>query len=181
VIAFRQNANGMVTDMLPAMPIQLAQRVSGLANKKVLLPVIGASLSLLMLTLLLWPVAAVVRKRYGRPLFTTGIDRVLYLGTRVICLFQVVFVSLIVLPLSLADKNIAFIGDGIDPWLNTAHVIGWLATAGLVVMAFVAVRFWRVPGLGWWARVHTSLLFLASAIFLLFAWWTHLLSPSLKF
>jgi CubicO group peptidase (beta-lactamase class C family) len=181
VIAFRQNANGIVTDILPATPIQLAQRVSGLANKKVLLPVIGASLSLLVLTLLLWPVAALVRKRYGRPLFTTVFDRVLYLGTRVVCLFEVVFVSLIVLPLSLADKNIGFIGDGIDPWLNTAHIIGWLATAGLAVMAFVAVRFWRVAGLGWWARVHTSLLFLTSAIFLLFAWWTHLLSPSLKF
>jgi CubicO group peptidase (beta-lactamase class C family) len=181
VIAFRRNANGIVTDMLPAMPIQLAQRVSGLANKKVLLPVIGASLSLLVLTLLLWPVAALVRKRYDRPLFTTGVDRVFYPGTRVVCLFEVVFVSLILLPLSLADKNIALIGDGIDPWLNTAHIIGWLATAGLAVMAFVAVRFWRVAGLGWWARVHTSLLFLASAIFLLFAWWTHLLSPSLKF
>jgi hypothetical protein len=105
----------------------------------------------------------------------------LYLGTRVVCLFQVLFVSLIVLPLSLTDKNIAFIGDGIDPWLSTAHIIGWLATAGLAVMAFVAVRFWRVAGLGWWTRVHTSLLFLASAIFLLFAWCTHLLSPSLKF
>jgi hypothetical protein len=181
VIAFRQNANGIVTDVLPAMPIQLAQRISGLANKKVLLPVIGASLGLLVVTLLLWPVAALVRKRYGRPLFTTAVDRVLYLGTRLVCLFQVVFVSLIVLPLSLADKNIAFIGDGIDPWLNTAHIIGWLATAGLAVMAFVAVRFWRVAGLGWWARLHTSLLFLASAIFLLFAWGTHLLSPSLKF
>src|SRR5437763_3121144 len=40
VIAFRRDANGVVTDLLPAMPIQLAQRVTGLTNKKVLLPVL---------------------------------------------------------------------------------------------------------------------------------------------
>jgi CubicO group peptidase (beta-lactamase class C family) len=181
VIAFRQNANGIVTDLLPAMPIQLAQRVSGFGNKKVLMPVVGVCLALLVLTLLLWPVAALVRKRYGRPLFTGTVDRVFYLAIRVVCLLQIVFVTLIILPLSLADKNIGFLGDGMDPWLTTAHVLGWLATLGLVLMAFVAVRFWRVAGLGWWARVHTSLLLLASGIFLLFAWWTHLLSPSLKF
>jgi len=181
VIAFRQNGNDVVTELLPAMPIQLAQRVSGLGNKKVLMPLVGTCLAVIVLTLLFWPVAALVRKRYGRPLFTNTIDRVLYLMIRVACLFQIVFVLLIVLPLSLTDKNIGFLGDGIDPWLNTAHILGWLATAGLAVMAFAAMRFWRVPSLGWWARVHTSLLFVASAIFLLFAWWTHLLSPSLKF
>src|SRR6185437_5397606 len=105
----------------------------------------------------------------------------LYLLTRVVCVLQIVFVTLIVLPLSLADKNIGFLGNGIDPWLTTAHVLGWLSAAGLVIAGFAAVRFWRVAGLGWWVRVHASLLFVASAIFILFAWWTHLLDPSLRF
>jgi CubicO group peptidase (beta-lactamase class C family) len=181
VIAFRTDANGVVTDLLPAMPIQLAQRVTGLANKKVLLPVLGASQSLIVLTLLLWPVAAIVRKRYGRPLFTTALDRILYVFTRLDCLFQILFVALILLPLSLADKNIGFIGDGVNPWLSVAHIFGWLAAAGLVIVAIAAVRSWRVPGLGWWARVHATLLLIASVIFMSFAWWSHLLSPSLRF
>jgi hypothetical protein len=181
VIAFRQNASGVVIDLLPAMPVQILQRVTGLANKKVLLPLVGASQSLLVLTLLLWPVAVLVRRRYGRPLFTSTLDRVLYVFTRIDCLFQIVFVLLILLPLSLADKNIAFLGDGLNPWLNTAHIFGWLAAAGLVIVAFAAIRSWRVPGLGWWARVHATLLLAASVIFISFAWWSHLLSPSLKF
>jgi CubicO group peptidase (beta-lactamase class C family) len=181
LIAFRQNANGVVTEMLPATPIHMAQRVTGLSSKTVLLPVVGGSLGLIILTLLLWPIAALVRKRYGRRLFTTALDRILYFFSRVVCLLQIVFVGLIVLPLSLADKNIGFIGDGINPWLTTAHVFGWLGALGLVVLGFAAMRSWRVPELGWWARVHASLLFLASAIFLSFAAWTHLLSPSLRF
>jgi hypothetical protein len=88
---------------------------------------------------------------------------------------------LIAVPLSLANKNIAYIGDGINPWLTTAHVVGWVATLGLIVLAIAAVKFWRISGLGWWARMHATLLLLASIAFLSFAWWAHLLSPSLKF
>jgi hypothetical protein len=90
-------------------------------------------------------------------------------------------VALIVWPLSMADKNLAFIGDGMNPWLTTAHIMGWITVGGLIVLGLAAVRFWRVPGLGWWARVHATLLFVASTIFLAFAGWTHLLSPSLRF
>jgi CubicO group peptidase (beta-lactamase class C family) len=181
VIAFRQDASGVVSDLLPSMPIQLGQRVTGLANKKILLPVLGACQSLIVLTLLLWPVAVIVRKRYGRPLFTSALDRVLYFFTRLDCLLQIIFVVLILLPLSMADKNIAFIGDGVNPWLSVAHIFGWLAAAGLVIVALAAIRSWRAPGLGWWARVHATLLLIASAIFMSFAWWSHLLSPSLRF
>jgi hypothetical protein len=181
VIAFRKDANGVVADLLPAMPIQISQRVTGLASKKVLFPVVGASQGLIVLTLLLWPVAVLVRKRYGRPLFSTRLDRVLYFFTRLDCLLQIVFVVLILLPLSLADKNVAFIGDGANPWLSTAHIFGWLAAAGLVIVALAAIRSWQTAGLGWWARVHPTLLLLASVIFMSFAWWCHLLSPSLKF
>jgi hypothetical protein len=106
---------------------------------------------------------------------------VLYLLSRLICALEVASIALIALPLSLAYKNIAYLGDGIDPWLTTAHVMGWGATLGLIVLAIAAVRFWRIPGLGWWARVHATLLLLASLTFLSFAWWAHLLSPSLKF
>jgi CubicO group peptidase (beta-lactamase class C family) len=181
VIAFRRDVNGVVTHLLPSAPIQMAQRVTGFANKKLLLPVLGLSLGLLALTLVLWPVAAIIRKRYGRPLFSTTIDRVLYLLSRLICLLEIAFIALIVLPLSLADKNIAFIGDGVDPWLTAAHALGWMAVLGLFVLTMATLRFWRAPGLGWWTRVHATLLWFASVLFLSFAWWAHLLTPSLRF
>jgi len=181
LIGFRRDPNGVVTDMLPAAPIQMSQRVTGLANKKVLLPILGVSQGVLTLTLLLWPVAVIIRKRYGRPLLSTTTDRVLYLLSRLTCLLEIVFVVLILLPLSMADRNIAFLGDGINPWLTTAHLLGWLAACGLIVLTITAIRFWKAPGLGWWTRVHATLLWMASAIFLTFAWWAHLLSPSVKF
>jgi hypothetical protein len=62
-----------------------------------------------------------------------------------------------------------------------SHITGWLAAAGLIVLALAAVRFWKAQDLGWWARVHATLLLLASVAFITFAWCGHLLSPSLKF
>jgi CubicO group peptidase (beta-lactamase class C family) len=180
-IAFRRDGNGNVTDLFPSSPIHLAQRVTGFASKKVLLPLVGGSLGLLLLTLLLWPVAVIIRKRYARPLFATSMDRALYLLSRGVCLLQIGFIALIAAPLSLANKNIAYLGDGMNPWLTVGHVVGWVATVGLIVLAIAAVRFWMISALGWWARVHATLLLLASISFLSFAWWAHLLSPSLKF
>ena len=90
--------------MLPAAPIQIGQRVIGLGNKKLLLPLLAFSQGLLTLTVILWPVAVLVRRRYQRPLFSAKGDRALYLFSRLICLLQIVFVALILLPLSMADK-----------------------------------------------------------------------------
>jgi CubicO group peptidase (beta-lactamase class C family)/uncharacterized Tic20 family protein len=181
LIAFRRDPNGVVTELAPSAPIQMGHRVTGLANKKLLLPALSGSLGLLVLTVLLWPVAVLIRKRYDRPLFSTRTDRFLYVAARVTCLLQILSVALILLPLSMADKNIAFIGEGINPWLTTAHILGSLAVAGLIAMTIAAIRSWKLAGLSWWARVHATLLCLASILFLSFAVWAHLLSPSLRF
>ena len=181
MIAFRRDANGVVTDLFPSSPIHLAQRVRGFASKQLLLPLVGTSLGILLLTLLLWPVAAIIRRRYARPLFSATGERVLYLLSRFVCALQIAAIASIAVPLSFANRNIAYIGDGMNPWLNAAHVMGWLATLGLIVLAIATLKFWRLPGLGWWAKVHATLLLLASIVFISFAWWAHLLSPSLKF
>ena len=89
--------------------------------------------------------------------------------------------ALVGLPMSRAESDVSYIGDGLNPWLTASHLIGWLAAAGLIVLFIAALRFWKAPGLGWWARVHATLLLLASITFMTFAWYGHLLSPSLKF
>lgn len=180
VIAFRRNENGVVTELLSS-PVTLEQRVTGFASKSVILPFIGGSLGLLLATIVLWPIAALIRKRYARPLPLSPRDRLLFRLSRVVCLLEIGFIALVGLPMSRADTNVSFIGDGLNPWLMASHVTGWLAALGLIVLAISALRFWKIPDLGWWARVHATLLLLASVAFISFAWWGHLLSPSLKF
>src|SRR5205085_11215755 len=61
-IAFRRDPPGAVREMLPFPAIYEGQRVSWYANKRLINPIIGGNLALSLLTVLLWPVAVVVRK-----------------------------------------------------------------------------------------------------------------------
>jgi CubicO group peptidase (beta-lactamase class C family) len=180
LLAFRRDDKGAVTELV-TNPVTLEQRVTGPATRSLILPLIGGSLALLIATVLLWPVAALIRKRYRRPLPLSPGGRFLFRLSRIVCILQLIHVALVAFPTSRVDTNVSYIGEGLNPWLTASHVAGWLAAAGLIVLAIAAVRFWKTPELGWWPRVHATLLLLASAAFVSFGWHVHLLSPSLKF
>ena len=135
----------------------------------------------MLATVLLWPVAALIRKRYGRPLPLSPRDRRLFRFSRIVCLLEISCIALVGLPMSLVETDVSYLGDGLNPWLIASRLTGWLAALGLIVLAMAAVRFWKITDLGWWPRVHATLLLLASVAFISFAWWGHLLTPSLKF
>ena len=180
-LAFRRDANGAVTELLPNVPIYVPQRVSGLGSKAVLLPIVGGSLAIIALTLVLWPLAAIVRKRYGRTIAPDASSVWLHRLSRVVCLLIVGMLAALAYPLSRLQEDIGFLGDKANPFLHISHVLGWLACAGVLILVATMLRFWRTAGVGWWPRVHSTLLTFAVVVFLLFAWQYHLLSPSLKF
>src|SRR5207237_3433910 len=87
-IAFHRDATGVVREILPFPAIYEGQRVPWYASKRFITPVIGGNLGLALLTVLLWPVAVLIRKRYQRPLFTAHNDRVLYFLSRITCVCE---------------------------------------------------------------------------------------------
>jgi len=180
-IAFRRDPSGAVGEMLPSPAIYEGQRVPWFANKKFIQPVIGGNLLLALFTVLLWPVAVVVRKRYQRPLFNQKTDRALYFLSRTVCLFELVLIAAPAIAFSRGLENIVILGDAIDPWLRILHILGWVTVAGIVLLIIAAVRFARLPGHGLWFRAHAILLALGGIAFGFFCWQYHLLDASLKF
>jgi len=136
---------------------------------------------LALLTVLLWPVAVIIRKRYKRPLFNTKSDRVLYFFSRIICLGEVLFVLAPIVVLSQGLEHIVILGDAINPWLQAFHIVGWILIAGVILLIVAAFRFAGLPGHGLWFRGHAILLAIGGIVFGLFAWQYHLLDASLKF
>jgi CubicO group peptidase (beta-lactamase class C family) len=180
-IAFRRDASGAVGEMLPFPAIYEGQRVPWYASKIFIGLLIGGSLLLALLTVLLWPVAVIIRKRYQRPLFSTKSDRVLYFLSRIVCLAEVVFILAPIVMLSQGLEHIVILGDAINPWLQAFHVVGWVLIAGVVLLIVAAVRFVRLPGHGLWFRTHAILLAIGGIAFGVFAWQYHFLDASLKF
>ena len=180
-IGFRRDASGAVGEMLPFPAIYEGQRVPSYASKSVIGFLIGGSLLLALLTVLLWPVAVIIRKRYQRPLFNTKSDRMLYFFSRIVCLGGVLFVLARTVILSQGLEHIVLLGDAINPWLLAFHVVGWVLIVGVVLLIVAAFRFVRLPGHGLWFRAHAILLAIGGIVFGLFAWQYHLLDASLKF
>jgi CubicO group peptidase (beta-lactamase class C family) len=180
-IGFRRDASGAVSEMLPFPAIYEGQRVPWYGGKIFTGLLVGGSLLLALLTVLLWPVAVIIRKRYQRPLFNAKSDRVLYFLSRIVCLGEVLFVLAPIVMLSRGLEHIVILGDAINPWLQAFHVIGWVLMAGVVLLIIAAVRFVRLPGHGFWFRVHAILLAIGGIAFELFVWRYHFLDASLKF
>ncbi len=180
-IGFRRDASGTVGELLPFPAIYEGQRVPWYATKTLIGLLIGGNLLLALLTMLLWPVAVIIRKRYKRPLFSTKSDRVLYFLSRIVCLAEVVFVLAPIVALSQGLEHVVILGDAVNPWLQAFHVIGWVLMAGVVVLIIAAVRFVRLPEHGLWFRAHAILLAIGGIASGLFAWQYHFLDASLKF
>jgi CubicO group peptidase (beta-lactamase class C family) len=180
-IGFRRDASGDVDELLPFPAIYEGQRVPWYASKVFVGVLVGGSLLLALLTVLLWPVAAIIRKRYQRPLFDTKSNRLLYFFSRIVCLGQVIFVLAPIIMFSQGLEHIVILGDAINPWLQAFHVTGWILIAGVVLLIITAVRFVRLPGHGFWFRAHAILLAIGGIAFGLFAWQFHLLDGSVRF
>jgi CubicO group peptidase (beta-lactamase class C family) len=180
-VGFLRDPSGAVVEMLPSPAIYEGQRVPWYASKLFVGLMIGGSLLLALFTVLLWPVAAIIRKRYQRPLFSTKSDRVLYFLSRIVCLAEVLFILAPIVVLSQGLEHIVILGDAINPWLQAFYVIGWVLLAGVVLLIVAAVRFVRLPEHGLWFRAHAILLAIGGIAFGVFAWQYHFLDASLKF
>jgi CubicO group peptidase (beta-lactamase class C family) len=180
-IAFRKDASGQVAEMLPFPAIYEGQRVPWYNNKRLVSPIIGGNLLLVALTVLLWPVAVVVRKRYQRPLFTKNADRILYFLSRIVCIAELILILAPAIALSQGLEHVVVLGNAIDPWLSALHILGWAVLAGIVLLIVAAIRFAKLSGAGFWFRAHAILLAVGGIAFGLFVWQFHLLGPSLKF
>jgi CubicO group peptidase (beta-lactamase class C family) len=180
-IGFRRDASGAVGEMLPFPAIYEGQRVHWYAGKIFIGLLIGGNLLLALVTVLLWPVTVMIRKRYQSPLFSKKSDRVLYFLSRIVCLAEVLFVLAPIIALSQGLEHIVILGDAINPWLQAFHFVGWVLMVGIVLLIIAAVRFVRLPGHGLWFRAHAILLASGGIAFGLFAWQYHFLDASLKF
>src|SRR5947207_1580765 len=180
-IAFRSDASGIVREMLPFPAIYQGQRLPWYATKTFVGFVIGENLLLAGLTILLWPVAVLIRKRYQRPLFTAKTDRVVYFLCRIVCIGELILILAPLIMFSQGLEHIVVLGDAINPWLQAFHVFGWIVVTGIILLIVAAVRFVRLPGHGLWFRAHAILLAIGGIAFGVFAWQYHFLSTSLRF
>ena len=167
-LIFKPDGGGRMQMILP-YPFFVYQRVGLWENGNLILLAAGASLLLMLLTLLLWPVGWFVRRHYGHRLELTPAERRLRLAVRLVFALDLLFVlamsGLVIYGLSHLE---VFTAQG-SKWFHLVQVIGLLGAAGTLVVLYNAVQSWRSRGKRIWGKLQATLFVLACLGFLWFA------------
>jgi CubicO group peptidase (beta-lactamase class C family) len=140
------------------------------------LPAVEISFAALFATTLLWPVAALVRRRNNLKLDLVGRDERGRVLSRVAAV-AVTMVSLGWLWLFTAlSSRTAMLGPGLDPWLFLLHLLSILCyVGGAIVLIWAAAIAWTGKR-SWPGKVWTSVLAVSAVVMLWMAWVYHLTS-----
>jgi len=141
-----------------------------------LLPAVEISFAALLLTTLLWPVAAIVRRRNNLKLDLVGRDE----NGRVLSRVAAVAVTVVSLGwlwlFTALSSRTAMLGPGLDPWLFLLHLVSILGyVGGAVVLIWAAAIAWTGKRL-WPGKVWTSVLAVSAVVMFWMAWVYHLMS-----
>ena len=179
-IGFKRDDSGnwvLVIDF----PFMVFQKAPVSLNSAFNLPLIIASLAIMVLALLLWPVAALTRRHYGRQLGLAPRERKLRMWVRIACLVAIVFLAGFALFFSLAEKDISIVSPAYNPVLRLLQIFGWLACLGALVALYNAVVSWRNKERWIGSKLAESLICVALFGFVWFVFTWNLLHWSLKY
>ena len=170
-VAFKRDDSGNLVAVID-FPFMVFEKAPWYQNSVLQLPLIIACLSVLLLTLLLWPVAAILRRHYSKPLILTPQQKRLRLVIRLACLMNLLFFAGYAGFFSLAFKDICMLSPSWNPLLRLIQIVGWLGVVGGAVALYNVLRSWQEPGRWVWTRIWDSLIGLAcvGVVWFVFTW-----------
>ncbi len=127
-------------------PFMYMERSTGAKGVGWLMPALVASLAALALTVVAWPIAAILRRRYQRPLPFTGREAKAYRWVRIGALLSLAAVGGWIGAILLMFSKLELLTAGMD-WLVLAlHVLGTIAVfAGLALALWHLSVVWKAP------------------------------------
>jgi CubicO group peptidase (beta-lactamase class C family) len=158
--------DGRVTRFSAGMlgPIIMLERAPAAKAGAWLMPAAVASLLALALTVIFWPVGALVRRHYRKPLPFTGRDARAYRWVRIGALASLTaFVAWGSIVVAMFE-DLALLTASMDLWLEILHVVGSIAVfAGLALAVWHLTVVWSAKR-RWPARVWSVVLVIATAV-----------------
>ena len=179
-IGFKRDSSGQLV-MAIDFPFMVFQRPAWYENSALNLPLIITSIVLLVLTLILWPVAALIRRHYKHRLEFEPGSRRLRLWVRIVCLLDLVFLAAFAGFFVSALGNIALLSPRYNYLLRLIQIVGWLGVLGTVLALYNAVWSWKQAGRWLWSKIGDTAIALACLGFVWFVFVWNMLHWSLKY
>lgn len=140
-----------------------------------LLPLVGASCVALLLTVLCWPFAVLVRRRYKAPLALSRQELRAYRGSKIAALLIVAAIAAWATTIGMMFADFNHLTARFDPVVHATQLFGILAfVGGFLLMLWNALAVWSGRR-RWPAKVWSVVLVVASGALLYTAFVYHLL------
>ena len=179
-LGFKKDESGNTVAVID-FPFMVFQKASGWENSAFQLPLVICSLAVLLLTVLLWPISALIRRHYVKPLTMTPAQKRLRLVVRLACIAFILFFLGYVAFFALALKDIVLLSPKGNPWLRLIQVFGWMGVLGSLVAIYSAIRSWQDSTRWLWSRIGDTLIALSFVGVICFVFTWHLLHWSLRY
>lgn len=144
-IAFQKDADGRL-ELRINFPAVIYQRVGLLDGYQWNRFVVYFCLTILALTLVLWPVAWLVRRHYGFKLDLTSSQRRWRLAIKLVCAVDLIFVLSLLTTFSVAE-DLAFLSGKLDTLLLVLQALGVIGAIGTLIVIFATLRLWSARNL----------------------------------
>src|SRR5690242_16337544 len=179
-LGFKKDESGNMVAVID-FPFMVFQKASGWKNSAFQLPLVIVSLVILLLTVLLWPVSASIRRHYAKPLTLTAPQKRLRLLVRLASIAFILFFVGYAAFFAMALKNIALLSPKGDPLLRLIQLFGWIGVIGALIAIYSAVRSWQDSTRWLWSRIGDTLIALSFVGIICFVFTWHLLHWSLMY
>lgn len=157
-------------------PFMVFDRAPILKSAAWIMPALYGGFAVLAITLLQWPVAALIRRYYKSPLSLQGYQLVAYRGVRIAAGLVIVLVIAWLVSLSMLKPVPSY-----DPWLWALQIGGSGVFVGGVLLAAWNLYIARQEKRGWFRSLWAALILLAMLMTLYAAWAFGLLAMTVNY
>jgi len=187
---FRGSKGGEAAfDEVPGQPTRLNygppllqwQRVPLYLDFRLVAPAVIASVGIGVLTLIAWPIAAILRWRRGRRWSAFAWAQRCHLAVRLVLMVQILVVFAATALFVAGTANLTILSDALDPVLAVLYACAWLGVLGGFSVPWVAWRFWRKRIGGWWSQLHHALLAVSAVTLASFFLVSHVAGTTLNY
>lgn len=178
-LAFKRDYEGKWEGVID-YPFEVFQTPPLSENGGLDMPILLCSLIVFGLVILAWPIAAIIRKHYDRPLDITPGQRKLRRMLRIVAILDLLFLGAMAMYFSSAEQSLKLLDPKYNAVIRLIQCVGWLGMLGMIASCYYFIKSWGETR--WWgSRLGASVATLAC---LGFAYWVfvwNLLHLSLKY
>lgn len=162
-------------------PFMVFQEVDSLLDKQMFNYIaIGCGVGTVLLTILFWPIGAMIRKHYGKPLTLDGSARMWRRLMKLACFIDIAYLVGLLLVVSSLEKP-GGLATGSEGKLHLWQFIGVLGGVAALLTIVAAIKSWGDSAQWVWTKIWNTLLAVGCVAFFWFLVHWHLLNFSLRY